>query len=272
MLTLIKIWNFIKNPVNQKLILLIIIVILSLLYFKSCDNKSNLKVENFKLEQNQAALLDSLKYVKNKNGELQAEKLSFISSTNDLKKLSKELSDEIVKQEDKVLTLTKINGTLQSKLDKTKDSLHNLKYKPIFNSETGGYTIKWDFNKKFNDENYRILEGYTDVKYDSTTNSILNQGSILSEDMIKFNLVTGFSEDDGQLKIFVKTDYPGLKFDNIQGTLIDPNKSDIIKKLMKPKRWSIGPNFGYGIVITPTGKITTGVVLGISLQYSFIKF
>ena len=57
---------------------------------------------------------------------------------------------------------------------------------------------------------------------------------------------TGFTENkDGLLEIFVKSDYPGFKVSKLDGALIDPKKSNVLKKYFPEKRWGLGVYCGY---------------------------
>lgn len=265
------IWDFIKNPVNQRLILAICLIILGIIFFQTCNSNKQLKQDVLKSEINRKALTDSIRLVKNKAGELQSEKNAFVAINKELKDLNNNLYNEVKKQKGNVLSLTILNANLSMKINTLEDSLRNSKHGVIYNALTNSYSIPWDFNQTFDEKNNRIIEGHTVARWDSLSNTLLNEGTILDKFNLNFNIVTGLSEEDNNLKIFVKSNYPDLKFNNIEGALIDPNKSPLIKKLMNQKRWSIGPNAGYGMVITSSG-IKTGLIVGVSLQYKFFSF
>lgn len=228
-----------------------------------------MKKDKIKSKINQKALLDSVTYHKNKAGEIQAEKSSFLSSIDDLETLNKSLYDEVKKQKGNVIYISNINAKLSEQIDALGDSLNNIKYKPVYDSISKTYKVKWDFNKTYDSINYRILEGYTIVKWDTTNKAILNNGSLLTKNEMSFNITTGLVEDGNNLKIFVKSNYPNLLFPNIEGNLIDPNNSPLIKKMMKTKRWSIGPTVGYGIGIT---SFKMDFYLGFGISYSLFNF
>ena len=268
---LTSIWNFIINPNNQRTILFIAIVIVGIIFFQTCNNNNQLKQDALKSEINKRALTDSIRIVKNKAGELQAEKNAFVATNKELKDLNINLYNEVQKQSKNVLTLTMLNADLSFKVNLLEDSLRNINYVVTYNKLNDTYTIPWDFNKTFDDKNSRTIEGYTVAKWDSVNNIILNEGTMLKKFDLKFNIVTGLEEKDNNLNIFVKSGYPDLKFDNIEGALIDPNNSPLIKKLMKQKRWTFGPTTGWGMMMSPSG-IKFGFFIGVSGQYSLFSF
>jgi hypothetical protein len=233
----------------KNIIFLILVIIFTLLYLKNCSKINDLKQQEFKNELNQKALKDSIVYIKNKAGEIQAQKDAFVGTYSEIKNLNSNLYDELKKQKDNVISLTNINAVLNEQVNKLSDSIRNSHILVVYDTITNIYTIYWDFNQKFDEKNYRIIEGHTNFSKDSVK-GIVNKGTILDKYQSKFNIVTGFMEEKNQLKIFVKSDYPGLEFNDIQGALIDPNNSDIIKKLMKQKKWHVSVNLGYGLGIT----------------------
>jgi hypothetical protein len=83
---------------------------------------------------------------------------------------------------------------------------------------------------------------------------------------IKF--YTGIKERERQIEIFVRSDYPGFSVSSIEGALIDPRKSEVIRSYFPPKKWGLGPQVGG--TISREGKISP--YLGIGLSYNFIRF
>lgn len=63
----------------------------------------------------------------------------------------------------------------------------------------------------------------------------------------------------------------GLEITEMDGALIDPKNSDVLKNLMKPKRWSLGTQVGYGVLLH-NGQINSGVYIGVGLQYNLFSF
>jgi hypothetical protein len=91
-----------------------------------------------------------------------------------------------------------------------------------------------------------------------------------------FSFVTGLREKDKALEIFVTPKYPGMTVTQIEGAVIDPYKSDVLKKMFPNKKFSLGPYVGVGVGagVGLNGKPIFGPVfnIGVGLQYSIIKF
>lgn len=253
-------------------ITIMISIILSIILLNECNKNRNLKTEIAISNQNIISLSDTVKSVKNKNGELQQEKYSLISHNGDLKKLNDSLYIEQKKQKDRVIFLNSLVATLKSKNDSLLQENNTLKDKLgqiIIGNDTINY-LSWDFSSIYDSKNSRTIKGKTKIMI-GDNKSVISKGSMLEEFNFKFNLVTGLSEtDDKKLKIWAKSDYPGLEIVEMDGALIDPKNSDVLKKLMKPKRWSVGTQFGYGVMLN-NGNVYNGFYSGIGINYQLIS-
>jgi hypothetical protein len=67
-----------------------------------------------------------------------------------------------------------------------------------------------------------------------------------------------------------------MQITSIEGAVIDPHKSEVLKKMFPNKKWSVGPYAGLGIGAGSsfTGAPFFGPVfsLGVAVQYSWFKF
>lgn len=261
-----KIWS------NKSLVLIISIVILVLLLLSKCDKIKDLKTQIMINNQNIEALHDTIKTVKNKAGKLQQEKLSLISSKKELENLNSSLYDELKQQKGQVLYISNLYATL--KLDynnlkvKNKTLLDSISQLISENGDTLD-VIHWDLSQKYDDKNFRIIKGQS--RFLIRNNSILSKGSVLEQFQMGFNISTGLREEKGMLRIWAKSDYPDLTFSDIEGSLIDPQKSDVLKKLIPQKRWVIGPQIGFGLSYS-NGVFKPSPYIGFGLQYRMIGF
>jgi hypothetical protein len=85
---------------NWKSILLVVLIILCFFSIRSCVGS---KIEIKRQKHNIEASLDSVRYYKDKNGELYAEKLSYIATQKEMEKINSELSDNIKALDKKLL-------------------------------------------------------------------------------------------------------------------------------------------------------------------------
>jgi hypothetical protein len=268
-----KIVKFFKNPKNEKIIYYLTIIILFIILLAQCSSNKKLRTNATISEHNIAALTDTVTTVKNKVGELQQEKIILITSKKTLEDFSKELATELEKQKGRVIYISNMlaqlktdNASLRAENKTLKDSLANI----IIDGTNISY-LYWDFSKAYDSCNYRVIKGYTAFTIDTNMNGIISKGSELTDFGLTFNIVTGLKEEENKLRIFVKSNYPDLKFTNIEGSLIDPQKSDIIKKLLPQHKWTFGPQLGVGAVYY-SGNIKPSIYFGFGGQYTLFGF
>jgi len=257
--------NFSTNVKLQRNLAIIIAIIVIILAQRCTKSDSNIDT----LNQNIIALKDSIRSYKDKNGQLVYEKAAFIYENGDLKKLNKELDDEVKYLKDHPLVVIKT----QIKI------VHDTVFVPV---KVGGPVIlkdgsvsrnlTWNLDKEFSKGNYRKLGGDLDVIVDSNLN-LKSSPMHITTDELGLSLTTGLAENGDFLEIFVKSSYPGFTPTSIDGALIDPRNSDIIKKYFPPKRWSIGIHGGYGVYLDPINlRAGSGIQLGLGLQYNIIQW
>ena len=252
---------------TQRNILLITLVIFLYLFIRSCNsNDSQINT----LKQNVFTLNDSLRSYKDDNGELVYEKGALISENSNLNELNADLSKEIKYLKDNPLVVIKTVVKI----------VHDTVYVDIKPTDTGKWVgnsftknFEWELNNIYSTSNYRILEGNFDVYVDSLFNLSTSKMKII-KDELSMTLSTGITENrDGLLEIYVKSDYPGFKPSKLDGALIDPKDSDVLKKYFPPKKWGIGVYGGYGVSLNPVTLLpATGVQIGIGLQYNILQW
>lgn len=272
-----KLWKFIKDPTNRTVVLFVGIILLFILLLGQCSRVNNLKDQLSFSKQNIEALNDTIKKVKNKAGEWQQEKLAYISTKKELEKLNKELSEELKKQKGDVIYISNLYAVLKSDYDKLYKENKTLKDSLSQYVTADGDTanaLNWDFSKQYDKNNYRVIKGKTKFYVDKK-GQIYSLGSDLIDYEMAFNLTTGLKEQriDGEkrLVIFVKSNYPDLTFTNIEGAIVDPKKSDVLKSLIKQNKVVIGPQLGVGVGYD--GKAFRPMVyVGVGVQYRLFGF
>lgn len=247
--------------------LAIIIAIIAILFVHRCT-KSDTNIDIFK--QNMIALKDTIRSYKDKNGQLIYEKSSFISKLKDLESLNKELSDELKNIKDQPLVVIK------TKIKIVHDTVSvpvEISDPVISKNGSVSRNLIWNLDNDFLKGNYRKLGGDLDVIIDSNLN-LTSSPMHITTDEFGMSLITGLTENkDGLLEIFVKSPYPGFKVTSIDGALIDPNESEVIKKYFPPKRWAIGFYGGYGVYYDLLkNSAGRGLQIGIGLQYNILQW
>lgn len=251
---------------TQRNILFVLTLILLFLLIRSCGDGAQINT----LKQNVFALNDSLRTYKDKTGQLVYEKGALISENGDLKNLNSDLANEIKNLKDHPLVVIKtvvrvVHDTSYVDIDPTNPG--------EWIGDTFSKNFEWDLNNEYSSENYRFIEGNFDVYVDSAFRLSTSKMKIV-KDEFSMGMSTGLTENkDGLLEIFVKSEYPGFKVSKLDGALIDPKKSDVLKKYFPPKRWGLGIYGGYGVSLNPITFIpATGIQIGVGLQYNILQF
>jgi hypothetical protein len=231
-------------------------VILLLLLLQQCGKNSSLEDKAAVDRQNMMAMNDSVRIVKNSLGEEIFLKNSFIASEKELKTLNEKLYKEIKKLEGDVIAAQSSSiGIAQEPITITNE---------IIKYPNGVNELKWKYDTTYTEDNGRTLAGFSRFYIDSTGN-IFDRGTTISKDEIRIKILTGITELDDSFQIFVKSDYPNLKIDKMEGAILDK------KRFMKDNesRWVVGPYIGIGIGYNPNSKTFTpnyGIGLGVTFN------
>jgi hypothetical protein len=269
MINLHKIWDYIKSPKGQRN-LLIILLVLVIVFWRGCGSVDSIDVMEY--EQNIAALKDSLRVYKDKNGDLIYEKASLIASAKELKHLNEELAKEIKYLKDNPVVVIKWKTKI----------VHDTVYIYVepedsyWNSDSTIKTVpfNWNYDTIFIANNYRKIGGKYLVHVDTASLDITSDSFMISTDEIGMSFTTGLTEnEDDFLEIFIKSSYPGFVPTDVDGALIDPRESKVIKKFFPPKRWGLGLYAGYGVYMDPwKGNVGHGFSAGASITFSLVQW
>jgi hypothetical protein len=228
------------------------------------DLYKNSKDQNAIDSQNLSASRDSVRIYVNKWGEEVTIKNVLIADKEDLKQINKSLFEDMKRIEGKVKYISSIVTEIKNE-------------EPIVITNTikeypdGIKELSWNFKKDFDSTNSRILEGNSKFLIDTTKGKmeIIDKGTTISRDEMRMKLTTGVTESDSTYQIFVKTDYPGVKFTKIEGSVLNKNM------LLKYKEPSviIGPSISAGMGINPlTLQLQPQLTLGISYTLNVNKY
>lgn len=257
-----------KLSERKDLVLLIVIAILCILLFKQCNNASNLSNQLDIQNHNLDALNDTIRIQKNKAGEDMFVKKTLLANKENLEKLNVDLSVELKKVKGQVIALQKVKA----------ETKNEIQYVPTYVTKyaDGKYSLDWNLDTTYSEGNYRKLSASSYFGIDTITHKVSAGKTKIKEDILGFSFVTGLREKGNALEIFVTPKYPGMTITSMEGAIIDPHKSSVLKKMFPEKNRSFGPFVGVGI---GAGKSFIGGPIfgpvfcaGFSLQYSWIKF
>jgi len=249
-------------------VLIIAVIVLLLLTVFNCNKSRNLRVDNNILEQNKKALSDSIRVTKNKLGEIEYSKNILVSDKKDLKDLNADLANELSKEKGKVSELTKYVISIKNK---PKDTIKVPNYIAVYPDGVKG--LKWDYEKIYDANNYRKISGVSKFKIDTTNLSIIPLNTEIINDEINFDVIQGLREKDGNVEMFVRSNYPGFKVSELNSVIIDPKTHPVLKKFTKKKRFGVGTYAGYGLYIDNfKGTVGFGAQIGVGLSYNLFNF
>jgi hypothetical protein len=277
-----KIWSFLINPKNTRMLILAVLVSFGVLFLKQCNNIKGLKedikteqAESSRIENNFNVSQDSINYFKTKNGSMQAEINSYILSENELDSKYSLLFANYEKEKDKkpitiIEYLIKIKDSIKEiPIYISTDSLGNNSF--VFNdsSDYENGNKRWFSGKLTYNLNYYNLPDST-LMYSNKLNYANVIPGLGNFSLIQnITLTTGLSIDNKTKKpiIWVKTKYPGVTFPLIKGTQIteDPISSKAARSLRK--EFGIGLFTGVGYNLSNTDS-SPGFIIGAGLTYT----
>ena len=266
-----NVWNFI----NSKLFLYLILIIISLLILKKCNGKDDSEFKISILEQNNRALSDSISFYRSENGALNFSISGYISDINNLKHTNKELYDISKRQKGEILSLNNTNIILKQEIKDLMDALDKERSEQgdIIRINDSTYVAPWKLHYDWKNGNYDIFHGETFILVGDSSN-LTHKETFLTRRESSVNLIFGQRVENGNLRVFVESDYPGLTTSSLQGVLIDPNSSKYIKGLINKKQYfpntrSVGIGFSVGYNVL---ELKPYVGVGININYNLYQW
>jgi hypothetical protein len=210
------------------------------------SNKNDINQQNLKAAQNE------LYEVKLKNGELMTVRDSYIATIDDLEELldisKKEVKDIQRKLDSKIAYISKLESTTRIEyIEVVRDSIIYVNNNPD------------DIIAPFHyDDRWLNITGQNNIKLGETFDCT----TVLNEISINTPLTVGLTND---YQIFVSSPNPYLKFNEIEGAVLDKSKFRPKKKLI---------NWGFQVGVGPMydildNDIAVGVYCGIGAEINF---
>lgn len=255
--------NLTINPWIKSSLGIIISVIVLMLLLKQCEEIKKLKSKVDVSELNQEALKDTLRTERTILNNERFLKNSLLTSNSDLMALNSDLAEEVKNLKGKVLVITKFITVVKNDTHYVNNHLNSYPNRK--------YGLSWKYDTNFTNNNYRKISGESFFRIDTVNNNVISMNTRLDKDEIGISMVTGIREKNNNLEIFIEPRYPNMKVTDIQGAVIDPQKSEVLNKMFPVKKWTIGPYLGVGISVGKTVLIPS-VSFGVSIQRALIKF
>lgn len=236
--------NFKSNFISSKFIFLIIFAVLFICLTVSvsrCNSYKKQYMNSYREYRDSVAL-----YV-NRFNESYAMNNAYIADIAAIKRENEELYNEIKSLKDNPVIVTKI---------KTKYVFDTVYIEPEFVSDTitGDFFANLSYNDEWNNFSGRFV------------GNMYSGNSIFSIDKMELNcsLTTDLIEKDGRLYFVTKTDNPYLRINNIDGYLVSPEKSKMLRKQFdRPWGVSVGVGctatvYNSSILLVPGVQLTLG--------------
>lgn len=235
-----------KNPFSDKNIkrtLVVVVVIMALFMFRSCQSslelKAELKKQKLIAENNYDALNGQVKTLKTKNGQLEYTKTILYTDAEQLKRLNSKLAGELEKEKGKV----KVIVDVQTEVRLVPVSVPNT----LVKYGSGLYGLK--FNSIYKDSGLvSEVEGISKFKIDSITNKLFADSTKILKNNFTVDIVYGMRERDDKIEIFARSKSPLVSFNEIEGAYIQTKGNSILpddKPQPKVYKWNFGPQLGY---------------------------
>ena len=203
-------------------------------------------------------ITDSLTVYKNKLKEEYAAKELYIMENKQLKEANADLYAEVKSLKDDPLVITKIKTVFVT--DTVYANSDSIVETHVADSDLKNKSLYWSAK---HDKGYYSIVGQTNVMSDFSSFS-----TSINSMKIPVTLTTDVIEKDKKLMIISKSDNPFVSITNMDGVMLDPKKSSVLKSQFKQKRWGVGPQIGIGI--DRDLKFTPYV--GIGLSYNIFVF
>lgn len=192
---------------------------------------------------------DSIEVLRNRSNEYYSRTEAYVVKISELESANRELYKEVKKLKGKPLTVETVQTTISYSGDlETK----------VERKDSGEVNLVWSKDTIYSTGNSLKIEGITSLKLDSTFTP-LSYSTYLKTLEIASKLYIIQTEKDGRIYLNARTDYPNLKFTELEGYIVD---IPTVKK--KAKRIGLGAFIG----IDYRGKPNVGV----GINYNLITF
>lgn len=260
-----KIFNY--NIPTKNLFIGVLLIIILFLAKCSGDINDKYKAQQIISKNNIGVLTDSIKTYKSKNGTLISERGVLIADKKELKELNIGLYEKVEDLEKSIP-----NMKPQVVIDYQTIIKHDTVYlnTSLVSNNDSTYTITFTKDTTYSEGNSRELSGSISINLEADTSKFNNVvvGEVeLSKDITHMNATLVLGNKDGQLKVWMESEYPGFEPSEIDAVTLDPKIHPELRKLDK-KRFSVGPYIGLGL----GENLSIKPSIGVGVQYNLIKF
>ena len=241
-----------KLGANKAQTISISVLLVAVIFFAVRSNGlANANAELALANQNVAAMADSVSYERNRADELEAVRLSLVTEADELHKYSAGLADELKKERGEVESLSRSLASI------SRDTvyLENIVLVDSSSADVPKFSLSWQDTDTYGNSS-RFLEGTTFVEM---IDDMIESSTAITRDEINLYIVQGIRiNDNNQYETFIRTDYPGVKFNTESAVLNVPEQP-------RTKKWGIGVGAGWDF-------INQGPSVHVGLQRNLLRF
>lgn len=250
--------KWVTDPKNLKTVLFIVIALLGVFIFKQCNTIENLEYDNQISKSNIAALSSELETTRDSLGNVTSERGALQGSVDELRNLNSSLAETVdsLRQNPTIITrtVTRIERDTVFNVDTEADYLGDATFRFEWQTEESG---NWGFREIAGRNTFTLVNDTT----------VSNVNTDIVRDVMEMTITTGFREtEEGFLRVFATTQFPGVQQLDVQGALIDPRK--YVETSNDRKRWGLGFQLGYGF----NQEFKANPYIGIGVSYNPITW
>lgn len=269
MIYLINIINWIKNlKLTKTDILYIGLIIFILIFMQQCNLNSKLKkeIESTKTISdrnlnNYKASLDTIKFIRNREGLLIAEKLAYVYDINLLTSENKTQLEKYINALQLNKKLKGVNSVLSVEL-KIKNQIVNSKSE-VKQLSDSLYSLSFSDSINWDKYNWRRFNSTIDIQTNNKQVSIIKSNFNWQQGI---ELKTAIITENGINSLRVTSSHPDVEFTNIENINLINDKLN--QKQTKKAGWSIGVGGGFGTNLSSNQNVTISPYIGVGIYWS----
>ena len=269
MIYLINIINWIKNlKLTKTDILYIGLIIFILIFIQQCNLNSKLKkeIESTKTISdrnlnNYKASLDTIKFIRNREGLLIAEKLAYVYDINLLTSENKTQLEKYINALQLNKKLKGVNSVLSVEL-KIKNQIVNSKSE-VKQLSDSLYSLSFSDSINWDKYNWRRFNSTIDIQTNNKQVSIIKSNFNWQQGI---ELKTAIITENGINSLRVTSSHPDVEFTNIENINLINDKLN--QKQTKKAGWSIGVGGGFGTNLSSNQNVTISPYIGVGIYWS----
>jgi hypothetical protein len=185
--------------------------------------------------------------------------------------LNAELAEKVKDYEGKISSLTSTVVRLRGQVEELDSLLTQVEDLTPPDDTTGVLTkaFTWQYEKSFDDKNYRKIAGRTVFTIDTTTSIFQPLKTSITTDIIRFEITQGLrTRPDGTVEMFATSSYPNFEVEELNSVLISPETHPALKQFSERKKFGLGIYAGFGGTVNlSTSTMVFGPQIGFGASW-----